>query len=170
MPAGEQSPAGSFWGRHFLENPVSLKQSITEDMKIAMKARETARLATIRLILAAVKQKEVDERIEVDDAAVLAILDKMVKQRRDSISQFEAAGRTELAAQEQSEIEVIQTYLPRALDEAEVAALVAAAVAELGAAAPQDMARVMAHLKPQLAGRADMGKVSGLVKAALARG
>ncbi|MDE3012442.1 MAG: GatB/YqeY domain-containing protein, partial [Pseudomonadota bacterium] len=125
---------------------MSLKQSIIDDMKTAMKARDTARLATIRLILAAVKQKEVDERIEVDDAAVLAILDKMVKQRRDSISQFEAAGRTELAAQEQSEIEVIQAYLPRALDEAEVAALVAAAVAALGAAAPQDMARVMAHL------------------------
>jgi len=148
---------------------VSLKQRITEDMKLAMKARETARLGTIRLILAALKQKEVDERIELDDAAVLAILDKMVKQRRDSITQFDAAGRTELAAQERSEIEVIQTYLPRALDEGEVTALVAATVAELGASGPQDMARVMASLKPQLAGRADMGKVSGLVKAALAR-
>lgn len=149
---------------------MSLKQRITEDMKVAMKAREAGRLATIRLILAALKQKEVDERIELDDSAVLAILDKMVKQRRDSISQFEAAGRSELAAQEQAEIAVIQTYLPRALDEAEVAARVAAAVAELGASGPQDMARVMARLKPELAGRADMGKVSGLVKAALTRG
>ncbi|MEY8690241.1 MAG: GatB/YqeY domain-containing protein [Leptothrix sp. (in: b-proteobacteria)] len=148
---------------------MNLKQRITEDMKVAMKAREAARLATIRLILAAVKQKEVDERTEVDDAAVLAILDKMVKQRRDSITQFDAAGRSELSAQERSEIEVIQTYLPRALEHDEVLALVAATVADLGASGPQDMARVMASLKPQLAGRADMGKVSGLVKAALTR-
>jgi uncharacterized protein YqeY len=148
---------------------LSLKQRITEDMKVAMKAREVARLGTIRLILAALKQKEVDERIALDDTAVLAILDKMVKQRRDSISQFDAAGRVELSAQERSEIEVIQQYLPRQLDEAEVAALVASAVSELAASGPQDMARVMARLKPELAGRADMGKVSGLVKAALVR-
>jgi uncharacterized protein YqeY len=152
----------------FLETPLSLKQRISEDMKLAMKARDAGRLGTIRLILAAIKQREVDERIEVDDAGVLAILDKMVKQRRDSISQFEAAGRTELAAQEHSEVAIIQDYLPRPLDPAEVEALVLAAVAQLGASTPQDMARVMAKLKPELAGRADMGKVSGLVKAALA--
>ena len=162
-PAGEQSPAGLL-----LEMPVSLKLRISDDMKTAMKARDARRLGTIRLILAAIKQTEVDERIEVDDPAVLAILDKMVKQRRDSISQFEAAGRTELAAQEHSELAVIKEYLPRQLEAAEVEALVAAAVAELGAAGPQDMARVMARLKPELSGRADMGKVSGLVKAALA--
>ncbi len=147
---------------------MSLKQRLTDDMKAAMKAREAERLGTIRLMLAALKQKEVDERIELDDAAVLAILDKMVKQRRDSISQFEAAGRHELAAVEHAEVAVIQAYLPQALGEAEVQALVREAVGSSGAAGPQDMAKVMAVLKPQLVGRADMGKVSGLVKAALA--
>jgi uncharacterized protein YqeY len=146
---------------------MSMKQRITEDMKNAMKAREAERLGAIRLILAAVKQKEVDERIELDDAAILAILDKMVKQRRDSISQFESAGREDLAAIEKAELAIIQTYMPQALTEAEIAAMVEAAVAELGASGPQDMAKVMAKLKPEMAGRADMGKVSGLVKAAL---
>jgi uncharacterized protein YqeY len=153
-----------------LEKAVSLKQRITEDMKAAMKARDAARLGTIRLILAACKQREVDERIELDDAAVLAILDKMVKQRRDSITQFDAAGRTELSAQEHAEVAVIQEYLPKQLEPAELAAYVNAVLVELGAGSAQDMARVMARLKPELAGRADMGKVSGLVKAALARG
>jgi len=146
---------------------MSIKQRITEDMKTAMKARETERLGTIRLILAAMKQKEVDERIELDDAAILSILDKMVKQRRDSIAQFEAAGREDLANIEKAELVVIQTYLPQALSEAEIAAMVSAAVTEVGASGPQDMAKVMGVLKPQMAGRADMGKVSGLVKAAL---
>jgi hypothetical protein len=146
---------------------MSMKQRITEDMKAAMKARETERLGAIRLILAAMKQKEVDERIELDDAAILAILDKMVKQRRDSISQFEAANREDLAEIEKAELAIIQTYLPQALTESEIADRVKAAVAEVGAAGPQDMAKVMAKLKPEMAGRADMGKVSGLVKAAL---
>jgi len=146
---------------------MSIKQRITDDMKSAMKARETERLGAIRLILAAMKQKEVDERIELDDAAILAILDKMVKQRRDSISQFEAASRDDLAAIEKAELAIIQAYLPQALSEAEIAEMVKAAVTELGASGPQDMAKVMAKLKPEMAGRADMGKVSGLVKAAL---
>jgi uncharacterized protein YqeY len=146
---------------------MSMKQRITEDMKTAMKAREAERLGAIRLILAAVKQKEVDERIELEDAAILAILDKMVKQRRDSISQFEVAGREDLAAIEKAELAIIQTYMPQALTEAEIAEIVKAAVVEVGAGGPQDMAKVMAKLKPEMAGRADMGKVSGLVKAAL---
>jgi len=146
---------------------MSMKQRITEDMKTAMKAREAERLGAIRLILAAVKQKEVDERIELEDAAILAILDKMVKQRRDSISQFEVAGREDLAAIEKAELAIIQTYMPQALTEAEIAEMVKAAVVEVGAGGPQDMAKVMAKLKPEMAGRADMGKVSGLVKAAL---
>jgi hypothetical protein len=146
---------------------MSIKHRITEDMKAAMKARETERLGAIRLILAAMKQKEVDERIELDDAAILAILDKMVKQRRDSISQFEAANRDDLAAIEKAELAIIQHYLPQALTEAEMSAMVKAAVSEVGATGPQDMAKVMAKLKPEMAGRADMGKVSGLVKAAL---
>ena len=146
---------------------MSIKHRITEDMKAAMKARETERLGAIRLILAAMKQKEVDERIELDDAAILAILDKMVKQRRDSISQFEAANRDDLAAIEKAELAIIQHYLPQALTEAEMSAMVKAALSEVGASGPQDMAKVMAKLKPEMAGRADMGKVSGLVKAAL---
>jgi uncharacterized protein YqeY len=146
---------------------MSIKQRITEDMKTAMKARETERLGAIRLILAAMKQKEVDERIELDDAAILAILDKMVKQRRDSISQFEAAHRDDLAAIEKAELAIIQHYLPQALTEAEITEMVKASVSEVGASGPQDMAKVMAKLKPEMAGRADMGKVSGLVKAAL---
>jgi uncharacterized protein YqeY len=148
---------------------MSLKERITEDMKAAMRARDSVRLGTIRLILAALKQKEVDERVELDDAAVLAILDKMVKQRKDSISQFEAANRLDLADQEKQELAVLQEYMPQALSPQEIEAIVAAAVQQSGAAGMQDMSRVMALVRPQLAGRADMGQVSGLVKAALTR-
>jgi uncharacterized protein YqeY len=148
---------------------LSLKQQITEDMKSAMRAKETARLGAIRLLLAAMKQKEVDERVELNDADVLAIIDKMLKQRRDSITQYEAAGRQELADVEKFEISVLQTYMPQQMSEAEVAAAIAQAVTASGAAGVQDMGKVMAILKPQLAGRADLGKVSGQVKAALSK-
>ncbi len=148
---------------------MSLKQQITEDMKTAMRAKETARLGAIRLLLAAMKQKEVDERVELVDADVLAIIDKMLKQRRDSITQYEAAGRQELADVEKFEISVLQTYMPQQMSEAEVAAAITQAVAASGAAGVQDMGKVMAILKPQLAGRADLGKVSGQVKAALSK-
>ena len=141
-----------------------LKAQIQADMKTAMKAGEKTRLGVIRLILAAVKQREVDERIELDDTQVLAVLDKMMKQRRDSIEQFGAAGRQDLVDVERFEVEVIQGYLPRALDEAELAALVEAAVTQSGAAAMSDMGKVMALLKPQVQGRADMGAVSAQVK------
>ena len=141
-----------------------LKAQIQADMKTAMKAGEKTRLGVIRLILAAVKQREVDERIELDDTQVLAVLDKMMKQRRDSIEQFGAAGRQDLVDVERFEVEVIQGYLPRALDEAELTALVEAAVAQSGAAAISDMGKVMALLKPQVQGRADMGAVSAQVK------
>ena len=147
---------------------MSLKARITEDMKTALRARDAGRLNAVRLILAALKQKEVDERVELDDAAVLAILDKMLKQRRDSITQFEAAGRQDLVNQEQFEVSVLQQYMPQALSEEAVAGIVDQAILESGAAGMQDMARVMALVKPLLAGRADMGKVSGLVKARLA--
>ena len=146
---------------------MSLKQQLTDDMKAAMKGGEKDRLQVIRLANAAIKQREVDERIELDDAQVLAVLEKMVKQRRDSVQQYEAANREDLAAVERYEISVIQGYLPQPLDAAQIDALVAAAIAESGAAGPQDMGKVIALLKPQLAGRADMGKVSGLVKQAL---
>ena len=146
---------------------MSLKYRITEDMKAAMKARETERLGAIRLLLAAVKQKEVDERKDLDDAAVLAVIDKMLKQRRDSISQFEQAGRQDLADKEKFEVSILQAYMPQAMNEAELEAAVAEAVAAAGAHGPQDMGKVMGLLKPRLAGRADMGKVSALVKARL---
>ena len=146
---------------------MSLKARLTEDMKAAMKGGDKERLQVIRLANAAIKQREVDERIELDDAQVLAVLEKMVKQRRDSVQQYEAANREDLAAIERFEIGVIQGYLPQALDPAEIDALVAAAIAESGAAGPQDMGKVIGLLKPRLAGRADMGKVSGLVKQAL---
>jgi uncharacterized protein YqeY len=149
---------------------MSLKQQVTEDMKNAMRARETARLGTIRLLTAAIKQKEVDERIELDDAQVLAIIEKMIKQRKDSISQFEAGGRQDLADIEKAEMVILSAYMPASLSEAELQAAVAAAVAESGATGPQDMGKVMAIVKPRLAGRADMTAVSGLVKAALAKG
>ena len=146
---------------------MSLKNQITEDMKAAMRARETARLGTVRLLLAAMKQKEVDERVVLSDADVLAIIDKMVKQRRESIAQFEKAGRKDLADGEKAEIVVLSGYLPQQLSEAEVGAAIADAIRESGAAGVKDMGKVMAVLKPKLAGRADMGKVSGLVKAKL---
>ena len=149
---------------------MGLKEKITEDMKAAMRARDAQRLGAIRLLTAAIKQKEVDERIELDDAQVQAIIDKMIKQRRDSISQFEAGGRQDLADAEKNELAVLAEYMPAALSDDEVHAEVAAAVASTGAAGPQDMGRVMAVLKPKLAGRADMTKVSGLVKSALAKG
>lgn len=146
---------------------MSLKNRINEDMKTAMKARETERLGAIRLLLAAIKQKEVDERKDLDDAAVLAVIDKMLKQRRDSISQFEQAGRQDLADKEKFEVSVLQSYMPQAMSEADLEAAVAEAVAAAGAHGPQDMGKVMGLLKPRLAGRADMGKVSALVKARL---
>jgi len=148
---------------------LSLKQQITEDMKAAMRAKETARLGAIRLLLAAMKQKEVDERVELGDADVLAIIDKMLKQRRDSITQYEAAGRQDLSDVEKFEMSVLQTYMPQQMSEAEVAAAIEQAVAASGAVSVQDMGKVMAILKPQLAGRADLGKVSGQVKAALSK-
>ena len=148
---------------------MSLKQQITEDMKTAMRAKDVARLGAIRLLLAAMKQREVDERIELSDADVISIIDKMVKQRRDSITQFEAAGRQELADAEKFEIGVLQTYMPQAMSEAEVAAAVDEAIAASGAKSPQEMGKVIGLLKPKLAGRADMGKVSALVKARLSQ-
>ena len=147
---------------------MSMKQRLTDDMKTAMKAGEKDRLGVVRLVLAAIKQREVDERIELDDAAVIAVVDKLVKQRKDSIAAFEQGGRADLAAQEAAEMAVLQTYLPQRLSADEVAAEVRAIVAELGAAGPGDMGRVMGAVKTRLAGKADMGAVSAAVKAALA--
>ena len=148
---------------------MSLKQQISDDMKAAMRAKETARLGAIRLLLAAMKQREVDERIELADADVVAIIEKMMKQRRDSISQYEAAGRQDLADVEKFEMTVLQAYMPQQLDEAEINAAVAEAIAATGASGPQDMGKVMGVVKPKFAGRADMGKVSALIKAQLAK-
>ena len=147
---------------------MSLKAQITEDMKTAMRAKDSVRLATIRLLQAAIKQKEVDERIELDDAAVIAIVDKMIKQRKDSIAAFEGAGRQDLADQEKAETAVLQGYLPQRMSTEEITAAVQAIVAELGASGPGDMGKVMGAVKTQLAGKADMGAVSAAVKAALA--
>ncbi len=144
-----------------------LKERITEDMKAAMRARETERLGTIRLLLAAIKQREVDERIELDDAAVAVVIDKLVKQRKDSISQFASAGRQDLVEKEESELTVLHAYMPQQLSAAEIEAEVAAVVAQLGATGPQDMGKVMGALKGKLAGKADMTAVSAQVKAAL---
>jgi hypothetical protein len=146
---------------------MTLKARITEDMKNAMRAHETARLSTIRLLLAAIKQREVDERKEMQDADVLTIIEKMVKQRRDSIAQFEAGKRMDLVAAEQAELAILQGYLPQQLTADEIDAQVVAAIAETGAAGPAGMGKVMAHLKPKLAGRADMTIVSARVKARL---
>jgi uncharacterized protein YqeY len=143
---------------------MSLKQRLTDDMKAAMKAGDKATLAVIRLINAAIKQKEVDERVELDDAAVVTVLDKMVKQRRDSVTQYASAGREDLAQVERDEIGVIERYLPQKMGEAEIAAAIEAAVAETGAASAADMGKLMGVLKPRLAGQADMGLVSRLVK------
>jgi uncharacterized protein YqeY len=147
---------------------MSLKARITEDMKTAMKAKEAAKLAAIRLLLAAVKQKEVDERVELDDTAVGAVIEKLVKQRKDSVSQYQAAGRQDLADVEQAEIAILAAYLPEKMGADEMAAAVAAAVAETGAKGPADMGKLMGVLKPRLAGKADMAEISKLVKAALA--
>jgi uncharacterized protein YqeY len=146
---------------------MSLKARITDDMKTAMRAKEMARLGTIRLLLADIKQREVDERIELDDAAVSSIVEKLIKQRKDSISQFQVAGRDDLVAAEQAELVVLQAYLPEQLSAAEVEAAVATAIAESGASSAKDMGKVMGLLKPRLAGRADMGQVSALIKARL---
>ncbi len=148
---------------------MSLKAQITEDMKTAMRAKDSAKLSTIRLITAAIKQKEVDERIELDDAQVLAIVEKMIKQRKDSISQFEAGGRQDLADIEKAELVILSAYMPAGLSDAEIQAEVTAAVSASGAVGPQDMGKVMAIIKPKLAGRADMGTVSAMIKAALAK-
>ncbi|UCV08636.1 GatB/YqeY domain-containing protein [Dechloromonas denitrificans] len=147
---------------------MSLKARITEDMKTAMKAKEASKLSAIRLLLAALKQKEVDERVELDDAAVVAIIEKLTKQRKDSVTQYETAGRQDLADAEKFEIDILAAYLPEKMSADETAAAVAAAVAESGAKGPADMGKLMAILKPRLAGKADMAEVSKLVKAALA--
>ena len=147
---------------------MSLKERITEDMKAAMRAKDAERLGTIRLLTAAMKQKEVDERIELDDAAVIGILDKMLKQRKDSIEAFEKAARQDLADKEKAEVAVLQAYLPARLSADEIAAQVKAIVAEVGAKGPADMGKVMGAVKAKLAGKADMGLVSAAVKAALA--
>jgi uncharacterized protein len=146
---------------------MSLKQRLSDDMKAAMKGGEKDKLAVIRLVNAAIKQREVDERIQLDDANVLAVMEKMIKQRRDSVSQYEAAGREDLAAQERFEIGVIQDYMPQALSEAEIDAAIEAAIAESGAASARDMGKVVALVKPKVAGRADMGQVSARIKARL---
>ena len=147
---------------------MSLKVRLSDDMKAAMRAKEMARLGTIRLLLAAIKQKEVDERIELDDAAISGIVEKLIKQRKDAIGQFQAAGRDDLVAAEQAELAVLQSYLPEQLSPAEIEAAVAAAIAESGAASARDMGKVMGLLKARLAGRADMGQISALIKTRLA--
>lgn len=146
---------------------MSLKAQITEDMKTAMRAKDTAKLGVIRLILAAIKQREVDERIEMDDAAVITAIERMLKQRRDSIAAFESAERHDLADQEKFEVTVLQTYLPTQMSEEEIKAIIAKVVADTGAAGAKDMGKVVGAVKPLVAGKADMAKVSGLIKAAL---
>ena len=148
-------------------NFMSLKSKITEDMKTAMRAKDTARLGTVRLLLSAMKQKEVDERVELTDADVLSIIEKMLKQRRESIAQYEKAARIDLADVEKAEIAVLSAYLPQQMSDAEVTEAMLAAIKESGAAGPKDMGKVMGLLKSRLAGRTDMGKLSGLVKAKL---
>jgi uncharacterized protein YqeY len=150
------------------ENTMSLKDQITEDMKTAMRAKDSARLGTIRLLQAAMKQKEVDERVSLDDAAVIAIVDKLIKQRKDSVTAYVQANRQDLADQESSEIKVLEAYLPQRLSPEEIQAAVKAIVAQVGASGPGDMGKVMGAVKAQLAGKADMGLVSAAVKAALA--
>jgi len=147
---------------------MSLKEQLTEDMKNAMRAKDTGRLAAVRLIISEVKRKELDEQTQLDDTQVLAVIEKMIKQRKDSITQFEAGGRADLADIEKAEMAILSAYMPAGLSDEEIAAEVAAAVAATGAAGPQDMGKLMGVLKPKLAGRADMTVVSGLVKKALA--
>ena len=146
---------------------MSLKDQITEDMKTAMRAKDSVRLGTIHLLQAAMKQKEVDERVELDDAMVIAIVDKLIKQRKDSIEQFQKAGRTDLVDQESKELAILQAYMPAQLSAAEVQSAIQKVIADLGASGPQDMGKVIGALKAQLAGKADMGVVSAQVKAAL---
>ena len=146
---------------------MQLRERVNEDVKAAMKSREAERLGTLRLLTAAMKQREVDERITLDDAGVVAVIEKMLKQRKDSVAQYEKAGRQDLADAEKREMAILQAYLPQQLSEAQIAAIVAEAVAAAGAAAPSDMGKVMAIVKPKVAGRADMGRVSALVKAKL---
>jgi uncharacterized protein YqeY len=154
----------------FLESDtMSLKDQITEDMKTAMRAKEADRLSTIRLLLAAIKQREVDERITLDDAAIVGVVDKLIKQRKDSIAAFQAAGRTDLVDKESAELAVLQGYLPARMSADEVAAAIARIVTETGATGPADMGKVMGAAKAQLAGKADMGAVSAAVKAALSK-
>jgi len=148
---------------------VSLKERITDDMKAAMRAKDAERLSTIRMLLAACKQREVDERIVLDDAAVVGLVDKLIKQRKDSISAFEQGGRSDLVAKESAEIKVLEAYLPQRLSAAEVTAAVEAIVASLGASGPGDMGKVMGAAKSQLAGKADMASVSAAVKQALSK-
>ena len=147
---------------------MSLKDRITEDMKAAMRAKDAPRLSAIRLLQAAIKQKEVDERIVADDATVLAVVEKLIKQRKDSIEQFSKAGRTDLVDKEQAELDLLTGYLPQQMSDAELDAAIEAAIAESGAAGPQGMGKVMAVLKPRITGRADMGKASARVKQRLA--
>ena len=147
---------------------MSLKAQLTDDMKTAMKSGDKERLGVIRLVNAAIKQREVDERIQLDDAQVLSVLEKMLKQRRDSVSQFQAAGRTDLADKETFEIGVIQSYMPAQLSAAEVDAIIAATIAEAGATGPKDMGKVMGLVRPKVAGKTDMGKLSEIIKAKLA--
>ena len=148
---------------------MSLKEQITEDMKAAMRAKEADRLSTIRMLLAAMKQKEVDERITLDDTSIVSIVDKLIKQRKDSIAAFEQAGRTDLVDKETAEVKVLEAYLPQRLGADEIAAEIAQIVAELGASGPGDMGKVMGAAKTRLAGKAEMGQVSAAVKAALSR-
>lgn len=147
---------------------MSLKEQITNDMKAAMRAKDADKLLAIRMLTAALKQKEVDERIELTDTHVIAIVEKLIKQRKDSVAAYESAQRQDLADKEKAEIAVLSVYLPAQMPETEIQAVITAAIAQTGAAGPQDMGKLMAVLKPQLAGKADMGKISALVKAALA--
>jgi len=148
---------------------MPLKDQISDDMKTAMRAKDSARLGTIRLLMAAIKQREVDERIVLDDAAIVGVIDKLIKQRKDSITAFQSAGRTDLVDKESAELAVLQAYLPARLSADEITAAVGAIVADLGASGPGDMGKVMAAVKAQLAGKADMGAVSAAVKAALSK-
>ena len=148
---------------------MPLKDQISDDMKTAMRAKDSARLGTIRLLMAAIKQREVDERIVLDDAAIVGVVDKLIKQRKDSITAFQSAGRTDLVDKESAELAVLQAYLPARLSADEITAAVGAIVADLGASGPGDMGKVMAAVKAQLAGKADMGAVSAAVKAALSK-
>lgn len=146
---------------------MSLKQTLNDDIKAALRARQQERLSALRMLLAAVRQREVDERRELADADIVSVVEKLIKQRRESVSQFEAGGRQDLAARERAEIDVLSAYMPQAMSAAEVDALIDAAIAEAGAAGPKDMGKVMALLKPRLAGRADMGQASARVKSRL---